>query len=158
APPISETDHAVVDQHLVPWPQHLTDRRRCNRELPVPGAVTDDDGYLFPLGEVERLRKTADPELRALQVADQRKWTADLLLHVPDELRSGRVVVVRPVREVEPGSVHACIHQLTELFRGRAGWADRRDDLRATRRERGHGWRVAPQPVSARHRTARGGV
>ena len=93
----AETDHPVVDQHLVPRSQHLTDRRRCNRELPVPGAVPDDDGHLFPLGEVERLRKTADPELRALQVADQRKWTADLLLHVPDELRSGRVVVVRPV-------------------------------------------------------------
>src|SRR5207244_1783383 len=96
----AETDHAVVDQHLVPRPQHLTDRRRCNRELPVPGAVPDDDGHLFALGEVERLRKTADAELRALQITDQRKWTSDLLLHVPDKLRAGRVVVVRPVREV----------------------------------------------------------
>ena len=43
----------------------------------------------------------ADPELRTLQIGDQRERAAELFLDRPGEDGAARVLVVRAVREVE---------------------------------------------------------
>ena len=49
----------------------------------------------------------ADPQLRALQVGDQRERTAGALLRLANEPRALGVVRVRSVREVQPRRIHA---------------------------------------------------
>jgi hypothetical protein len=128
-----QTHVPVVDQHLVPGPQHLTDRRGRDRQLAVDAVWADDDGDPVACRELHRRGEVADADLRALQVADQRDRPAGALLRLADERRAVAMVVVRPVREVEPGRIHAGCDERVELVGRRARRPDRGDDLRAPR-------------------------
>ena len=92
----------------------------------------------WPRTSDERLEEIADPELRALEVGDQRERAANLLLRVAQEPNGLRVLLVRAVGEVEAGAVHARVDQRLDRLLVRRRRPDRRDDLRAARFDRGH--------------------
>ena len=82
------------------------------------------------LRRIARRRQVADPELRALQVGDQRERLAGLLLHLAHDLRPRGVVLVGPVREVEANGVDAGVDERADRVVGRRGRPDGRHDLR----------------------------
>src|SRR5439155_15808175 len=107
--------------------------RGQDRELTVARARLADHGDVRAGLELDRLLKLADPELWALQVGDERKRTALLLLDLADELRPGRVILVAAVRHVQPGGVHARGDERAHGLERRGRGTDRRDDLGAAR-------------------------
>jgi hypothetical protein len=143
----AQPDVAVVDQHLVPGSQHLGDDGRGDRQLAVLGwnAVGADDRDLRAPLEIDRSGELAHADLRPLEVPDDRDRLPGPFLRLADPARGGRVVVVRPVREVQPCRVHPGRDQRVDLLDGGRRRSDRRHDLRAARRRFRHGLRVAPQ-------------
>ena len=117
----------------MPCLKHLADRSGGDRKLAVAPVGADDHSHLVSLAEVERFHEIADPELRPLQVADQRERPTGLLFGIPDELGPGRVVVVGSVREVEAGRVHSRLDEPVDQLGGRRGRTDRGNDLRSPR-------------------------
>src|SRR5262249_8271704 len=77
-------------------------------------------------------RQVADADARTLQVAENRDGTAHLFRNLAYQ-RDGRgVLVVRAVREVDSGDVHARVDETAERIAGRAGGAQRANDLCST--------------------------
>ena len=123
--------------------------------------------------EHDRLVEIADPELRALEVGDQRDRTADFGLDRAHPPRPLRVILVRPVREVQPRGIHARGDERAQLL-GRVGRrTERRDDLRSACRDHGvqtsharggrrpspdtlHGFRALPRCAAAGCTSRRG--
>ena len=95
------------------------------------------------VGELDVRVEIADPELRPLQVGDQGDRPAGGGLGLAHELRAPRMVLPRPVREVEARSVHPGRDQRGERLRVRRGGPDGRDDLRAARVP-GHRGQISP--------------
>ena len=91
-----EPDEAVVDQDVVAGTQHLADHRGRDRQLAVGGRLLADDDHLLVLQQDARRRQVADPELRALQVGDQRERLPALLLHLAHDLHALGVILVFP--------------------------------------------------------------
>ena len=104
-PPARQADEAVVDQHVVAGPQHLADHRGRDRQLAVDRDLLADDEDLFVLQQHARRGQVADPELRSLQIGDQRERLADLFLHLAHDACAGGVIVLRAVREVQADRV-----------------------------------------------------
>ena len=77
-----------------------------------------------------RRGQVADPQLRALEVGDQRERLAALLLHLAHDLHALGVVLMVPVREVEPDRVDAGVDERANLVVGRRDRPDGGDDLR----------------------------
>src|SRR5581483_10749319 len=77
--------------------------------------------------------QVSDPELRALQVGDQRERLLMLALDGANRLRRLGVLLVRPVREVHAERVDARRHELGQDLRCRRRGADGRNDLRSPR-------------------------
>ena len=102
----AEADQTVVDQHLVARLQHLADHRRQHGQLAVARALVAGDDHLVAARQRHRIRKVADPELRALQIGDQRQRAADRLLDVADEAGALRVLLAGAVGKIEPRGVH----------------------------------------------------
>ena len=118
------------------WPgcQHVADHRGRDRQLAVGRELLRADRDRLAAREDDRLVERADAQLRPLQVGDQRDRTAGLGLDLADPLRALRVILVRPVREVESRGVHARSDERPQLV-GRVGcWSERRDDLRSALR------------------------
>ena len=125
-----EPHEAVVDQDVVARPEHLADHGRRDRQLAVGGRLLADDDHLLVLQQDARRRQVADPELRALQVGDQRERLAGLLLHLAHDLRALGVILVVAVREIEADRVDAGVDQRTHRVVGRRDRPDGGDDLR----------------------------
>ena len=102
-----EADQAVVDQDVVPGLEHLGDRRGSDDEVAPAGVPGTRDVHGGVRREHARAVELGDPELRALQVCDQRERPPELGLNGTDPLGAGSVLVVRAVREVEADGVHA---------------------------------------------------
>ena len=136
----AQPDVTVVDQHLVPGTQDLSDRRGRDLELAVVRreTVTAHHDHLRALLEVDGCVESADAELRPLQIADERDRPTRPVGRLADELRRARVVVVGPVGEVEPRGVHARVDQRPDALGRRGCGTDRGDDLRPARRGLGH--------------------
>jgi hypothetical protein len=131
-----EAHVTVVDQDLVAACEHLADDSRRDGQLHVGALRPDDD--LLPLAQLQRLGEMANPQLRTLEIGDERDRMAAHRLRSLDEARPLRVLILRAVREVEPGHVHPGLDE-SRYALGRRG-AQRGDDLRATQ-ARGHAQR-----------------
>jgi glutamine phosphoribosylpyrophosphate amidotransferase len=103
----AETDEPVVDEDVVARHEYVSDHRGRDGQLAVRRGFLRADGDLVPLAEDDRLVQLADPELRPLQVGDERDGTADLGGDLAREPRALGVLGVRAVREVEANSIDA---------------------------------------------------
>jgi hypothetical protein len=121
----------VVDQKVVAGPQHLGENGRADRQSPRP-VLLAGDLQLVALDEHERALQLPHAELRTLEVRDQRERAPGALLRTSNGLRTLGMILVRSVREVQPGGVHARRDEpVDRACRGRGG-PDRADDLRAS--------------------------
>ena len=77
------------------------------------------DDHLVAAVERDGLGEVADPDLRALEVGDDRDRPLDLLRDLAHDLHPLRVVLVRPVREVQPRGVHPGARELEHASRAR---------------------------------------
>ena len=95
---------------------------------PSGGDLLADDEDLLVLDQEARRRQVADPQLRPLQVGDQRERLARLLLHLAHDLRPLGVILVGAVREVEADRVDAGVDERRGPRRGstRRGRSSRR--------------------------------
>ena len=93
----AEPDEPVVDQHLVPGLENVPDHGRGNRQLAVGRGFLCTDADLVAFVEDDRFRELADPELRPLQVADQRHWTPDVGCDLSHEPGPCGMLLVRAV-------------------------------------------------------------
>ena len=128
----------VGDQHFVTGLQDFADHRGEHRQLAVAGAFLADDHDILARRQCYRPGKLADPQLGTLQVGDQRERPAEPGLGLAHEARAFSVLVVAPVREVEPRRVHAGLDQPADALSRAADGADRGDDLRSPRGVRSH--------------------
>ena len=133
----AQPHRAVVDQHVVPGLEH---RRRA-----PPGAIGRSPSGApsspaivtsSPRVELDRRRELADPELRPLQVGDQRERPAELLLQprgspAPTAAWSSCVPCEKLSRAPSISSISGA-----STSRGRRGGPDRGDDLRPARARR----------------------
>ena len=69
-------------------------------------------------------------ELRSLEVGDHGDRAAELVRHLADARGALRMLLVRAVREVEPGGVHAGGDERAQLLDRVRRRSERRDDLR----------------------------
>ena len=123
-------------------------RQLAVRAGQFPGAVrgaVGDQGELLTQRALDQVAgDRAEPHLRPAQVLQDADVPARLPAHRPDVGENGGVLLVRPVREVEPEHVDAGLDQPPQDGRRAGGRADRGDDLRADRGQliavrRGHG-------------------
>ena len=104
----AQADEPVVDQDVVARPEHLGQHGRLHRQCAVavrsasPTTVTSS-----PLTSTRGSTEAADPELRPLQVGDERERPAGALLARAHERGAGRMLFVGAVGEVEPRPVHS---------------------------------------------------
>ncbi len=142
----AEAHHPVVDQDFVAGTPHLADCRGRDRQLAVPPAVLGgDDGDVLARPEHDRSIEVSDAELGPLQIADDGDRSAGLPFRCTDELRAPRMVVVRPMREVETRRIHPGLDECAYQLRARRCGTDRGDDLRAARAHASHTLNVAPR-------------
>jgi len=107
-----QAHETVVDQHLVAGREHLADDRRGNRQLAVPCAFLGSDDDLLSSDQGAGMGQVAHPELRALEVGDERERAAGVVRRRSEQIRSGPVLLVTAVREVQPRPVHAGRNQV----------------------------------------------
>ena len=79
--------------------------------------------------EVHGMREAADPDLRALQVLQDRERRVGAAGDAPEARDQASVVGACAVGEVDPRHVHARREQALEHLLAVARGADRRDDL-----------------------------
>src|SRR5436309_1916643 len=93
-----------------------------------------------PVPAIDRdwLVALADPHLRPLKIGDDRDRPFDFLRDLAHDLHQLRVVLVRPVREVEARGIHPGARQLEDGLARRRSGTERRDDLRPARELGGH--------------------
>jgi hypothetical protein len=136
----TKPDEAVVDEYVVPGLEDVSDHGGRDGQLAVGRRLLGADRDLVARVEDDGLLQLADPELRALQVADQRNRPTELRRDLANEPRALGVIGVGAVREVEADRVDARLDEGAEaLARVRSG-PERGDDLGATvNRHRGQG-------------------
>jgi hypothetical protein len=78
-----------------------------DRQLAVGAVLLGADDDLVATGEDDGLFELADPQLRPLQVGDQRYGMSALGLDLADAPHDLRVLLVLAVREVETRRIHA---------------------------------------------------
>ena len=115
--PDTQPDEPVVDQHVVARLQHVADHGGRDRQLPALAIVLRAHGDGLALAEDEGLLELADPELRPLEVGDQGDRAPCRRLGFADATRALGMLLVRPVREVEPRRVHPRGDELAQLLR-----------------------------------------
>ena len=133
-----QPDEPVVDEDVVTSLKDLAHRRGRDRELTVARSFLGGDHDLVTGVERDRAGKLADAHLGALQIGDDRDRAPDLrreLAHEPDPLR---MLLVRPVREVQARRVHPRLGDCEEGLPVGRSRTDRCDDLRPARRLGGH--------------------
>ena len=124
-----EPDQAVVDLDVVAGLEHLGDGRRGHDQVAGNAGTGSRDPHRRACREDPRPFELADPELRPLEVGDQRERAPELGLHHSRERRARGVLLVRAVREVQPDRVHPGLGEGPQhLVRARAR-PDRRHDL-----------------------------
>ncbi len=128
----AEADEPVVDEEVVPGLEHGSQHVRADGEVALARAVLAGDHDLRTPFQRDRRRELADPELRALQVGDQRDRPLGRRLGLAQQAGALRVVFVRPVGHVEPAAVHPRVDQSGDRLGRRRGRADRGHDLRAS--------------------------
>ena len=86
---------AVVHEDVVVRLEHRAENGRRDREIPFARRVLvrDDDGITHV--EIDRSREIADPELRPLEIGDQRKWPTGRSLDCPNPPRALAVILDR---------------------------------------------------------------
>src|SRR5258705_1787860 len=150
-----ELDHPVVHPDLVAGaqiPQILgmvdrrpldgaDDRMRAQREGPA-GLEVDAAAAAGP--------ERPQPDLRALQILKDRDRPAPARLAVADAPYDVGVLLVGPVREVEPRDVEARRHQAIELGGVAARGTDRADDLGPPHRQEPASYGLKNCPVYER--------
>ena len=120
----------VVDEDLVAGFEHGPEHVGCDRNVVgTAGVLPRDHDRLAALEEGGSV-EVADSDLRALQVCDQRERAPDRCLHGAHAARAQLVLLVRPVGEVEPHSVHAGVDERSERLLVVRRGADGGDDLR----------------------------
>ena len=127
----AQPDVTVVDEDLVAGFEHRPEHVGRDREVVGAAGVLSRDHDLLAALEEGGSVELADPDLRALQVGDQRERAPDRCLHGAHAARAPLVLVVRPVGEVEPNSVHARVDERSERLLVVRRGADGGDDLRA---------------------------
>ena len=90
-----------------------------------------------------RLGEVPNSQLRALKIGDHRERTTDLQLHVPDEPDALRMLLVRPMREVEARGVHPRLGEREHGLPRRRHGPERGDDLGAAWAHSRHGLSVS---------------
>src|SRR5438128_53784 len=80
------------------------------------GALIADDGNLIAARERHRGRQVSDPELRSLQVGDQRERAPDCLLYPADEPCALGVLLAAAVGQVEPRGIHPGLDERAHSF------------------------------------------
>ena len=144
----AKPDEAVVDEDLVPGLKHLADHRRADGQLAVGRGLAPGHDHVLPTRQRDWALELADAELRALEVGDQGDRPAGLGLGRANEPGALAMLVVRAVREVEAGAVHAGPRELRQQLGRRGGGTDRGDDLRSSGRHYRHTPSVARRGAS----------
>ena len=126
-----QPDGAVVDQDVEAGLEHRAEHGRRDRQVAVLCRVLARDRHLVAAHQIARLRELSDPELRPLQVGDQRDRPADLLLHGADRLaRARRGPRAVPCEKLRRAPSITCISGSSTSGTEERG-PDRGDDLRA---------------------------
>jgi hypothetical protein len=123
---------AVVDQDVMPRLQHVADHRRSNRQVAVLATLLCAHRDVLTVAQHDRLRQLTDPQLRPLEIGDQRNRPTRLHLHGSHATSTLGVILVRAMREIESRSVHARVNERAQLFRRVGRRSEGGDDLRAT--------------------------
>ena len=121
----------VVDEDLVAGFEHRAEHVGGDGEVVGAAGVLPRDHDRVAALEEGGSVEVADPDLRALQVCDQRERAPDRCLHGAHAARAQLVLVVRPVGKVETHSVHAGVDERGERLLVVRRGADGGDDLRA---------------------------
>ena len=130
-----ELDHPVVHQDGVAGLElREAFRRRHRHPLLRSRCGPGDQREPLPALEVHALTargaEGAEPDLRPLQVLEDRDGAAEARLGPADSPDHLGVLGVGAVREIEPGDVHARGHEAIERLHAGGRGPDRADDLR----------------------------
>src|SRR4029453_9434865 len=93
--------------------------------------ITGDRDDVTALPLVRAVREAAEPDLRPLQVGEDRDGPIGLVRRGPDQLEHPAVVLVVAVAEVQPGHVHARLDEPAHALRGGGGGTHGAYDLGA---------------------------
>src|SRR5712691_5411030 len=127
-----ELDPAVVKEHTIALSYRLDELDVADLDLVWVLAVRSGEHDLATSNQAhERRVEPTRPDLRALQVADDRDRLADSVGRRPHVGRGAPVRVVVAMREVEPGHVHARLDEVLQHGRRRARRPDGADDASA---------------------------
>jgi hypothetical protein len=126
-----ELDHPITDPDLVTY-SHLTQQLwmsdRGSAGIPFD-RFTREDKARAGFKQDAPLLKSAETELRALQILENRDGLPPPRLTLPDATDDFGVVGMSAVGKVQPRDIHPGMNKTVQDLRRRAGWTNRADDF-----------------------------
>ena len=128
----AEADETVVDQNRRAR-LHIVDQSLVGDRRPLIVSqhfLCSQRELLTLLQLCAAVPEIAQTYLRSLRIQHRGDRQIQLLPQMNQTLKFGPVLVMRPVREIEPGDVHAGQHQFAHFLPALTGRPDRTDDFR----------------------------